>query len=309
MKQHAIPQNILDIEFKLFTKFTVREFVYMALGIGFGGIFLYFFTKGQLPGVIAIPIFVVSSGIGLFLGLVPINDQKADVFLRNYIWAITNPTQRVWKNEKLLNKDGIEDKMDITQGDMQRNPNQGGSAKIVGAGPVNANQFIENEKLNQLDKEEAERLASITNEVPYTPVSNTPAPALPSPSPTPINTQSTTPTTTVPTPSPIKPNSILISRETLGNFQTVSGSGNQTLGFQIIDKDIKPNKEAVVALKGRNGTVVFAQRTDANGTVTLTQQLPADQYKLVVQSQNKTYSNIELVLDGKPFPIIKLMLG
>ncbi len=307
MKQHAIPQNILDIEFKLFTKFTVREFVYMALGIGFGGIFLYFFTKGQLPGVIAIPIFVVSSGIGLFLGLVPINDQKADVFLRNYIWAITNPTQRVWKNEKLLNKDGIEDKMEITQGDMQRNPNQGGGAKIVGAGPVNTNQFIENEKLNQLDKEEEERLASITNNAPYTPVSNTTSPT-PTPPP-PMSTQVSTPPTTVPTPPPIKPNSILISRETLGSFQTVSGSGNQTLGFQIIDKEQNPNNNAVVALKGRNGTVIFAQRTDGNGTVTLTQQLPADQYKLVVQSQNKTYSNIELALDGKPFPIIKLMLG
>jgi hypothetical protein len=46
----------------------------------------------------------VSSGLGAFLGLVPINDQDADVFIKNYITAITNPTQRVWLNKELKEK-------------------------------------------------------------------------------------------------------------------------------------------------------------------------------------------------------------
>lgn len=305
MKQHAIPQNILDIEFKLFTKFTVREFVYMALGIGFGGIFLFFFTKGQLPGIIAIPIFLISSGVGLVLGLVPINDQNADVFFRNYIWAITNPTQRVWRNEKLLDKSQVTGKIeniDVTQGSMQREPEQAGKPSIVGGENLGTSQFIEGEKIEELDKEEQRRLDAILEQAGKTP------PPTPSPSPpitTPssqlpqqeVNTKTTTPT------------SLLISRDTLNNFQTVNGNANTSIGFQIVDKEGKPNSEAIVALKSWEGSVLFAQRTDSNGIVSITKQLPVNRYRLVVQSSGKTYSNIEITTDNQPLPIIKLMLG
>lgn len=301
MKQHAIPQNILDIEFKLFTRFTVREFVYMAIGIGFGGIFLYFFTKGQLPGIIAIPVFVVSSAIGLFLGLVPINDQKADIFLKNYIWAISNPTQRVWKNEKLLDKNKITEKMEMTQGTMQRNPNEAGTAKIVGADPVMQNQFIEGSILTELDKEEEMRLAQIGKDAGMT--LNTP--------PTPTEATSppeTTPATVEPERNPT-PGSILISRETLKNFQTEEYNENITLGFRILDKDSIAKAGSIVALKRANGSVLFAQRADQSGLVTLNKPLEAGIYKLLVQDQQKTYGNIEIALDGKSFPTIKLILG
>lgn len=101
MRQHPIPQNVLDIEFKLFTRFTLKEFAYLALGIGTGGIFLYFTVQGSIPGVIGIPIFAILAGIGTFLALVPINDQPADKAITNFFSAINRPTQRVWLNEAL----------------------------------------------------------------------------------------------------------------------------------------------------------------------------------------------------------------
>ncbi len=101
MRQHPIPQNVLDIEFKLFTRFTLKEFGYLALGIGTGSIFLYFSIKGQIPGIVGIPIFAIFSGIGSFLALVPINDQPADKAIINYFTAINKPTQRVWLNETM----------------------------------------------------------------------------------------------------------------------------------------------------------------------------------------------------------------
>lgn len=101
MRQHPIPQNVLDVEFKLFTKFTLREFAYLAVGVSVGGIFLYFTTKGQIPGIIGIPIFVVFAGLGAFFALVPINDQPADKFIMNFFSAINRPTQRVWLNNEL----------------------------------------------------------------------------------------------------------------------------------------------------------------------------------------------------------------
>lgn len=101
MRQHPIPQNILDVEFKLFTKFTLKEFAYLAIGVSIGGVFLYFTTKGQFPGVIGVPMFLLFSGLGVFFALVPINDQPADRFISNFFSAINRPTQRVWLNSAL----------------------------------------------------------------------------------------------------------------------------------------------------------------------------------------------------------------
>lgn len=104
MRQHPIPQNVLDVEFKLFTKFTLKEFVYLAIGVSIGGFFLYFTTKGQIPGIIGIPAFVVFAGLGAFFALVPINDQPADKFITNFFTAINRPTQRAWLNSELKNQ-------------------------------------------------------------------------------------------------------------------------------------------------------------------------------------------------------------
>lgn len=101
MRQHPIPQNVLDVEFKLFTKFTLKEFVYLAIGVGIGGVFLYITTKGQFPGIVGIPLFIIFSGLGIFMALVPINGQPADRFFSNFIFAINRPTQRVWLNKEL----------------------------------------------------------------------------------------------------------------------------------------------------------------------------------------------------------------
>lgn len=101
MRSHPIPQNVLDVEFKLFTRFTLKEFAYLALGLGTGGIFIYFTVRGDIPGIVGIPIFVILAGIGSFLALVPINDQPADKAISNFFAAINRPTQRVWLNETL----------------------------------------------------------------------------------------------------------------------------------------------------------------------------------------------------------------
>ncbi len=101
MRQHAIPQNILDVEFKLFSKFTLKEFAYLAIGLGFGGLMIYLTVGKTIPAIIGIPVFLLSSGSGIFLGLVPINDQDADLFIKNYFSAIAAPTQRVWMNNEM----------------------------------------------------------------------------------------------------------------------------------------------------------------------------------------------------------------
>ena len=101
MRQHPIPQNILDVEFKLFTKFTLKEFAYLAIGLGIGGLLVYLMVGHTIPAIIGVPGLILSAGSGIFLGLVPINDQDADIFIKNYVNAITTPTQRVWLSKEM----------------------------------------------------------------------------------------------------------------------------------------------------------------------------------------------------------------
>lgn len=137
MRQHAIPQNVLDVEFKLFTKFTLKEFAYLALGIGFGGLMIYLTVEKIVPPVIGIPVFILSSGIGIFLGLVPINDQDADKFIQSYITAINNPTQRAWMNKKMKAERVKPDVKPNEKGELVAGDSHDSSPKIIGGSVLN----------------------------------------------------------------------------------------------------------------------------------------------------------------------------
>jgi len=133
MKQHPIPQNILDVEFKLFTKFTLKEFAYLAIGLGFGGLMIYLTVKDIVPGILGIPIFIFSSAAGIFLALVPINDQDADVFIKNYVTAITSPTQRVWMNKKIRDERAKPLIKPTKEGTLVHKETKSQKPKIIGA--------------------------------------------------------------------------------------------------------------------------------------------------------------------------------
>jgi len=141
MRQHPIPQNILDVEFKLFTKFTLKEFAYIATGTVIGGVFIYLWTQNRIPGIIAFPSFALFGGLGLVLGIVPIQDQPADKILSNYIKAINRPTLRVWQGKEMKLK-------------MKKRENAGKDA-------VTEVQKGQAEQINLADVEEREKLERI----------------------------------------------------------------------------------------------------------------------------------------------------
>jgi hypothetical protein len=325
MRQHAIPQNILDIEFKLFTKFTVREFVYMAIGVGFGGIFLYYFTLGQVPGIIAFPVFIASSTLGLVLGLVNINDQKADVFFRNYIWAITHPTQRVWKNELIDERiEQIKPEFNVTQGSTDRTQNQenvgteiiGGNADAVPA------QYIDQSKLDEFDKEERARLAEIDemarNTAGVMPQATQSTPVAPQPvaqtnmqSPLP-QTQTTPDPSAQPTPvsNPTPAvQSIRIDMNNIAQYSTeISKPGPYAgnLNFKVVDKQGQPVNQAILVIKDQEDRVVSALQSDANGEVLSNKPFPPSMYNIQIQSNGQIFPKLQLLLDGTEIKPIKI---
>ena len=307
MRQHAIPQNILDIEFKLFTKFTVREFVYMAIGIGFGGIFLYFFTLGQFPGFVAFPVFLFSSGTGLFLGLVNINDQKSDVFLRNYFWAITHPTQRVWKNTMIDEKfEQIKPQFNVTQGTNERGTELKTNSEIIGGNQdLPTNEFIPKAQLDEIDKEESERLAQITALAQTTsniPLSTPPIPAASVINPVPVQAETVQPQASL-------PQNIKIDLNNLSNYKIELSKplpypGN--LNFKIFNNQDQIISQAIIIIKDSELKIVSALQADPNGEVYSNKRFPMGVYSIQIQYQNLQFPLYQIVIDSEDTYTIKL---
>jgi hypothetical protein len=152
MRQHPIPQNILDVEFKLFSKFTLKEFAYLAIGLGFGGLMIYLVIAKTIPGLIGIPICILTSGAGIFLGLVPINDQDADVFIKNYIGAITAPTQRVWLNNEMQQERSKPELKPSTDGKLVQKSFKEKTSTIIGGGLLQATEDETVQPVRKLDE-------------------------------------------------------------------------------------------------------------------------------------------------------------
>nr|MBP8961046.1 PrgI family protein [Patescibacteria group bacterium] len=86
-KQHPVPQNIMDVEFKLVGSLTMRQFVYLVIyaiaaymaKLSVPQPFTWFFTLGI-------------AFIGIALAFIPIEDRGLDEWLVNFIKAINSPT-------------------------------------------------------------------------------------------------------------------------------------------------------------------------------------------------------------------------
>jgi hypothetical protein len=93
-KQHAVPQNIMDVEFKLIGDLTMRQFSYLLLG----GILSYL-SFVAVVGIFKVPLGLVFALLGLALAFVPLGERGLDDWIVSFIKAINSPTQRVWKKE------------------------------------------------------------------------------------------------------------------------------------------------------------------------------------------------------------------
>lgn len=99
MKQHAVPENIMDVEFKLFGSLTAKQFGYIIAG-GCIALFWYFLFKSLDAVLLGWTFAVLSFLLGLALALVRINEQPFEIWLGNFISAMFSSQKRVWKKEK-----------------------------------------------------------------------------------------------------------------------------------------------------------------------------------------------------------------
>ncbi|MBD3365932.1 hypothetical protein GF360_01160 [candidate division WWE3 bacterium] len=93
-KQHAVPQNIMQVEFKLIGELTMRQFVYVAV-----------FAVAAYMAKLSVPqpftwFFVIGLALtGLALAFVPFEERGLDEWIVNFLTAISSPTERIWRKE------------------------------------------------------------------------------------------------------------------------------------------------------------------------------------------------------------------
>lgn len=92
-RQHPIPQNVMDVEFKVVGDLTVRQLMYLFAG----GTFAYLTYRSGLPFfwrfIISGTTVITSIGVAFF----PYQERGLDKWLVSFIKAVTTPTQMVWR--------------------------------------------------------------------------------------------------------------------------------------------------------------------------------------------------------------------
>lgn len=92
--QHPIPQNVTSFEFKLVGDMTLKQFLYLCIGVGTA--YITFLTLLKPAPFLAWPIIIVASCLGAAFAFMPIADRPLDYWLAAYLKAVYSPTQRIW---------------------------------------------------------------------------------------------------------------------------------------------------------------------------------------------------------------------
>lgn len=93
--QHAVPQNIMDVEFKLIGDLTMRQFAYLLIF----GVIAYISYISGIPGLLKFFLILGSIGAGLAFAFLPFEERGMDEWVMNFFNAVYTPNQKIWKKE------------------------------------------------------------------------------------------------------------------------------------------------------------------------------------------------------------------
>ncbi len=93
-RMHAVPQNIMDVEFKLIGDLTLRQFIYLFV---FGG--AAYLTAVTVVGLFKWPGVIFFAFLGIGLAFVPVQERGLDEWIVNFVKSVYSPTQRIWRRE------------------------------------------------------------------------------------------------------------------------------------------------------------------------------------------------------------------
>jgi len=113
-KQHPIPQNFMDVEFKIVGDFTVRQFTYLC-GTGLP---MYLIYNTPIQGFVKTVVLIILGLLGFLLVFVPIDDRSMDVWIVNFFKSVYSDNRRVWRKTPIIPKTLSMETIKIVQGEM-----------------------------------------------------------------------------------------------------------------------------------------------------------------------------------------------
>lgn len=106
MESHPIPQNVTSFQFKLVGDMTLKQFLYLATGVGSAYLLFVFFAHSY--PFITWPLIIISALSGVSFAFLPVGYRPLDRWLAAFLKAIYSPTKRVWrKNNKSFKEDPL----------------------------------------------------------------------------------------------------------------------------------------------------------------------------------------------------------
>lgn len=104
-ESHPVPQNVTSFEFHLVGDMTLKQFTYLAAGLGIA--YLTFIFLAKPAPIVAWPIIIVSAILGVSFAFLPIGERPLDHWAAAFIHAIFKPTLRRYRS-KFISKDSPE---------------------------------------------------------------------------------------------------------------------------------------------------------------------------------------------------------
>ena len=92
-RKHPVPQNVMDVEFKVVWDLTVRQVMYLF----FGGAFVFVFQRSGLPPFWRWILMVGSGFLSIAVAFVPVQERGLDRWIISFIRAMKSPAQMVWR--------------------------------------------------------------------------------------------------------------------------------------------------------------------------------------------------------------------
>ena len=102
---HPVPQNVTEFQFHLVGDMTIKQFIYLASGLG--SAYLVFALFANPYPIVAYPLILILSASGGALAFLPIQDRPLDHWLGAYFKAIFQPTKRSYKSKLLTKEDPL----------------------------------------------------------------------------------------------------------------------------------------------------------------------------------------------------------
>ena len=113
-RKHPVPQNVMDVEFKVVGDLTLRQLGFLCLG----GVGAYIFYNSGLPSFWAILLAGLAIILGIAVAFVPIEERGLDKWVVLFLRAMTFQTQLIWKKSSITPAYFLSDYADIIKNEI-----------------------------------------------------------------------------------------------------------------------------------------------------------------------------------------------